>query len=246
MMKKRRRNPHLIESSSSEKTERSKPPKDVLGLGQHLVHELGFDDHRDTLGRWMAHHVAELIQETEKASTPTSRLKARKSASETILKIWEHRKSLPGNAYPLAPYEDVIKVLNLLRPDNNPFSFFKHRPDIKRNQIAADLFDNLSRLVIALLLMNISSRKNSAEASAAAIKALPKTEQDVFVALRQWHDIFVAPPKISGRRGKSKRGSDGVKVNLNEAALQLVGSITTALIELRTELELADEQNAKH
>lgn len=194
----------------------------------------------------MAHHIAELIDKAKHVSSSAERAKAHKIATETILKIWEHRRLLPGNAYPLAPYEDVIKVLNLLRPDNNPFSYFQHRPDIKRNQLAADLFDNLSRLVIALLLMNMSSRKNSAEASAAAIKALPKTEQDVFVALHQWHDIFVAPPKSSGRQGKSKRGSGGVKVNLKEAALQLVGSITTALIELRTELELGDEQSAKH
>jgi hypothetical protein len=29
-----------------------KQPKDVLGLGRHLVRELGFEDRRDTLDAW--------------------------------------------------------------------------------------------------------------------------------------------------------------------------------------------------
>ena len=93
-----------------------KLPRDVLALGRHLVRELGFDDQRDTLGRWMAHHLAELINKAENGATGTERVRARKNATETILKIWEHRASLPGNAYPLAPYKDILKVLDRLRP----------------------------------------------------------------------------------------------------------------------------------
>src|SRR5438094_3949598 len=92
MTKKKRRSPYSIKSSSSEKTERSKPPKDVLGLGQHLVREVGFGSHRDTLGRWMAHHIAELIDKAKHASSLAERAKTCKIATETILKIWEHRK----------------------------------------------------------------------------------------------------------------------------------------------------------
>jgi hypothetical protein len=71
--------------------EPSKPPKDVLGLGRHLVRELGFEDGVDTLGRWMAHHLAELIDKAENGVCATERVEARKSATETILKVWEHR-----------------------------------------------------------------------------------------------------------------------------------------------------------
>ena len=79
--KKKRKSRDSTGSSSSEKTESSKPPKDVLGLGQHLVRELGFDDQRDTLGRWMAHHVAELINDAKKGSTAAARSTARKTAT---------------------------------------------------------------------------------------------------------------------------------------------------------------------
>ena len=67
------------------------------------MRELGFEDRVDTLGRWMAHHLAELIDTAESGVTATERLKARKSATETILKIWEHpgittRQSVPARA----------------------------------------------------------------------------------------------------------------------------------------------------
>lgn len=98
MTKKRQRKLGSTESSSSGEMVISKPSKDVLGLGRHLVRELRFEDGVDTLGRWMAHHLAELIDEAESGSTPAERLRARKSATETILKIWEHRASLPGRS----------------------------------------------------------------------------------------------------------------------------------------------------
>ena len=123
MTKKKKRKLNSIELFSSEEMELSRPPKDVLGLGRHLVRELDFDD-GDTLGRWMAHHLAELIHEAENGANGEIRSKVRKEATETILNIWRHRASLPGKAYPLALYKDVLQVLGRLRPTENPFPYF--------------------------------------------------------------------------------------------------------------------------
>src|SRR5258705_10014373 len=109
MIKKKRRSPISTESSSSVKTVRSKPPKNVLGLGRHLVRELNLDDGIDTLAKWMAHHVAELIKDAETAPSGEKRSRASKRATETILKIWEHRELLPSYAYPLARYNEVLR-----------------------------------------------------------------------------------------------------------------------------------------
>jgi hypothetical protein len=237
LTKKRARSRDSTESSCSEETEPSKAPTDVLGLGQHLVHELGLNNQRDTLARWMAHHVAELINDAKKGSTPAARSTARKTATETILKIWEHRTSLPGEAYPLAQYKDLLKILVLLQPDGNPFKHFGHHADAKREQLAANLFDNLSRLIICLLLMRVRTGKKSSKMDAAAIKALNRREQQVFKALQQWGQVFVSASKVSGQTRKRQKGTDTSKVKLDEVAVGWIASITTTLAELRTELQ---------
>lgn len=220
--------------------EPSKPPKDVLGLGKHLVRELGFEDGVDTLGRWMAHHLAELINEAENGATASQRSKASKKATETILKLWEHRKLLPGRAYPLAPYKDVLTVLHRLRPDNNPFWYYSRHPEAKRDQLAAILFDHLTRLIIALLLMRVPSDAESAGVNSTAAEALSDEEQQVLRAIQEWFDLL-APTKNSGRRRKSKKDSNGAEINLNEVAVKLIDSISINLAELRSEFQVGEE-----
>lgn len=216
-----------------------------MELGRHLVRELGYEDQRDTLGRWMAHHLAEVITKAENGVTAAERLRARKSATEAILKIWEHRASLPGNAYPLAPYKELLKVLDRLQPDNNPFRYFGPPAETKREQLAADLFDGLARLIIALLLMKLPAGQDSTTV-AAAIEALSETEQQVLRALQQWAELFTSTDKSTRRTRKSKKDGSAAKVNLNEVAVSLLDSITTTLVELRSELQEIGPQQMNH
>jgi hypothetical protein len=216
-----------------------------LGLGQHLVRELGFEHGVDTLGRWMAHHLAELIDKAENGVTAAERSRARKNTAETILKIWEHRATLPREAYPLAPYKELLKVLDRLRPDDNPFRYFGPPAETRREQLAANLFDSLSRLIIALLLMKVSDLEEAVKVDNAVVDALSETEQRVLTAIQQWSDLFAPLPKSSRRTRKSKQGG-GARVNLNKAAVSLIDSITTTLAELRSELQVPGRQLVNH
>ena len=236
MTRKKQRRRDSIRLSSSGEIGQSKPPKDVLGLGRHLVSELGVEEGVDTLQRWMAHHLAELIDKAENGSTAAERIKARKSAAETILKVWKHRALLPGKAYPLASYQDVLKVLDLLRPGDNPFRYFGRHAEKKRDQLAVTLFDRLSRLIIALLLMKVAPDGRSTDVRSTAIKALSKTERHVMRALQQWGELFVSTEKRSGRARNSKRDGGATSVNLNEEALRLISDITSTLGELQSDL----------
>jgi hypothetical protein len=220
----------------------SKLPKDVLGLGRHLVRELGFEEGVDTLGRWMAHHLAELIDKAENGITLAERSKAHMSAMETILKVWEHRASLPRKAYPLAPYEELLKLLDRLRPGDNPFRCFGPPAETKRDSLAAELFDGLSRLIIALLLMKLPPETESAHMDTAAIEALSETEQHVLSTLRQWGELFMSTDKSTERTRKGKKDRDAAKVNLDEAAVGLIDRIMTTLVELRGRLQETGRQ----
>jgi len=88
-----------------------------LELGQYLVRELDFEGGVDTLGRWMAHYLAELIDEAENSSTVAKRTRARKEAATTILKIWDHRSSLPGKA--VNPGEAAIRLIDSITTNLN-------------------------------------------------------------------------------------------------------------------------------
>jgi hypothetical protein len=198
---------------------------------------LGFEDGVDTLGRWMAHHVAELIDKAEHGATEAERARARGNATETILKIWEHRSSLPGHGYPLAPYQELLKVLDRLRPDDNPFRYVGYHAGTKQEQLAADLFDSLTRLIIALLLMKLPPGKESAKVGDAALDALGEIEQRVLNALQQWSELFTSTSKSSGRTRKDKGSSGGAAVDLNEVAIGLIDGTMTTLVELRNELQ---------
>lgn len=206
-----------------------------MDLGRYLVRELGIEDGVDTLGRWMAHHLAELIDHAENAETVTGRAKARKQAVATILKVWEHRKSLPGKAYPLTPYEDVMAVLARLHPGNNPFRYPSLGTGARKEQLAADLFDNLTRLVIALLLMKLSPAIWSTKLDATVIKALNKQEQYILVSLNQWGGLLISTDENGHRPRRHKKLSPPAEVNLDEVASQLIDNIMESLVELRRE-----------
>ena len=77
----------MKESSSSEPTAQSETSRGVLELGQALVAELGLDTETDTLARWMAHYIAELL-EAAKASGRTEGSAEHVACAQAILALW--------------------------------------------------------------------------------------------------------------------------------------------------------------
>ncbi len=205
-----------------------------MGLGQYLVHELDFEEGVNTLGRWMAHYLAELINEAENGSTVAKRTRARKEAAVTILKIWNHRMSLPGRAYPLSPYMDLLRKIDRLHLNNNPFRYIGQDTANKKGVFAVELFDGLSRLIISLLLMDTDFREESEEINPVAIAAMDETEQRLLTALQNWADLFESSEDSLGPKRTSKNIT---KIDLGKAALRLIDSISTNLEELRSELQ---------
>lgn len=228
-----------IDSSSSGEMEQSKPPKDVLGLGRHLVRELKLKDRGDTLGLWMAHHIADLIKAAEKEGSPVKRRKAAKEATETILKIWEHRESLPSYAYPLALYDDLFRVLDRLQPSDNPFRY-GHDLGARTDQLAERLFYSLSSLIICLLLMKPLSLHKAETIDETVLEALSEEERKVWEALQKWSEIFGSESDPKQSAGASEAQTELPVVDLKEMALNLMTEIKDSVDELRTEFEKKD------
>jgi predicted GNAT family N-acyltransferase len=95
----------------------TRTPSEILELGKTIVKEMGLDDDTDTLGRWMCHHVAGLIDQAANGQSDQARLTAQRDAVSTILALWEKRVALPGNAYPLARFKYLLQCLAATSPD---------------------------------------------------------------------------------------------------------------------------------
>lgn len=205
---------------------------DVLALGRHLVQELGLTDGTDTLGRWMAHHIAELINLVENASTEPARRQAQQQVSDTILRLWRHRAALPGqNTYPLKSLMPMLQVIERLHPSAYPSVIMPYSYERQVDELAAVVFDRLTRLVITLLLMKAPANVWSDEINPAAFDALAPEEQQVIIAVREWMALLPPLPNRSQQTDHNEQG-----INLPHTATALIDDAMKSLSELREAL----------
>lgn len=104
--------------------ELSSRDKAILNLGIKLTKELGLDEGVDTLSRWMAHYIAELIQDVENANND-EKPKKLDSCRDAILVLWRHRYELPYGKRPFHEIEPILRALESLDPENDMPRYFR-------------------------------------------------------------------------------------------------------------------------
>lgn len=154
----------------------------MLVLGHHLATELGFADSCDTLGKWMSHHLAEVISNAENEEDLEKKSEYQHQAVELILKVWKHRSSLNGDAYPLARFKDIISSLSILSPEANVWE--RNRLG-KYHSLAADTFSMLTDLFRALHFIEFVSLKSVRNMQVPPL-ALSDDEQQLYDFLTSW------------------------------------------------------------
>lgn len=118
-----------------------------MELGRFIAKQLKADDGVDTLGRWMAHYLAEQLEAASKA-TGTKKDKLERDVSDLILRIWAQRHSLPGNVSPLASYEKAANVLAAIRSGAGAFAPWRTPPASRTASLALECFDLASKLAL--------------------------------------------------------------------------------------------------
>lgn len=119
-------------SSSEPMVERIRSDS-VLTLGKKLVDELGLDQSVDTLGRWMAHYVAEKMEAAESAAGEDHNRKM-SECSDAILKLWAHRSELQNDQRPFKEFGQIFRVLQSLDIDDpTPRYFRRARSAVKQD-----------------------------------------------------------------------------------------------------------------
>ncbi|MBU0525852.1 MAG: hypothetical protein KJ945_07260 [Gammaproteobacteria bacterium] len=174
-----------------------KSPKDILALGQAIVRELELDDRGEVLQRWLAHHLAELITEAERADG-TAKGMAQQRAVELVLKLWTHRRALPERVDPLGGYREAISVLSRLKPEANPWARFRQIPG-RYDEALQEMFATLSRTVLSGLVL--TTARQTRPIRDAELDALEDEELFLSQELSRWmpnsRDAQVLPIKIT-------------------------------------------------
>lgn len=94
----------------------------VVALGKRLVAELRLNDSSDTLGRWMAHYVAELIKTAEGSDKKAEA--ARRECADIILQLWRHVDCFPRGKRLFENLQPILAALESLKPDNDRPRYF--------------------------------------------------------------------------------------------------------------------------
>ncbi|WP_181785491.1 hypothetical protein [Streptomyces phytophilus] len=141
----------------------------TLELGKDIANDLA--DH-DILGRWMAHHISDLIMRAE--TSPLDEADdIRRATAATILELWRHRATLPVEYPPMASFEPVFRTLARLSEPQDPWSFYRtfspgREPDegdmssipLLRNALALeDAVRGVVRHVVALASRESANRE---------------------------------------------------------------------------------------
>ena len=151
-----------------------------MALGEKIVRELELTDGVDTLGKWMAHHLASLIEDAE--GSDGTQTAARQEAVDLIFRLWEHRASMPGTADPMSALNGAIGVLDRIGPNSSPF--YRRSQDMLERDLAS-LFDSLRKLVAHGVIL-VAGQKEIPEYTADTFEHLAEEEQQFIMALGGW------------------------------------------------------------
>ena len=99
-------------------TEPSERYTAIVQLGKKLVEELALNNSVDTLGRWMAHHIAELIYDAENTTDDTMRIAKHMEIRDSVWAFWTNRYELPFGNKPFKELEPILRALESLDPES--------------------------------------------------------------------------------------------------------------------------------
>jgi hypothetical protein len=156
----------------------------IISLGKHLAEELERGEHPDTLSRWMAHYIAQLITEAEN-STGIKKKAIEKECFNTILKLWEYKSSFPDGKKPFERFEVIFKTLEKLSPDNRNMFFYENQqeniPDddiIKQLMKAIQIIDEAARVWIEYILKDAAELASDEKIKKWLTIAIPTKKRD--------------------------------------------------------------------
>lgn len=155
-------------------------------------------DTHDTLGRWMAQYIADLITRVEHAPAGPEREELRRECAGEILRLWSHRRTISSDERPMATYEALHRALARLDPKAPPWAFYR-RFDAENTptpeQVASNALlstalavESAARDVVRSLIYSAAQVASTKEAR--WVKLARKLPDDEFSFLKSLDDLM--------------------------------------------------------
>lgn len=217
-------------------TEPSERYTAIIKLGKKLVEELALNDSVDTLGRWMAHHIAELIYDAENTTDETARIAKQLKIRDSVWAFWANRYELPIGNKPFKELEPILRALRSLDPENQqPRYFFPYpgQANIEKESTesqkwlkTAESIDSTSKILIDYCL------------SLAAENAIDKSQEWVELAQKAGldEDIDLIEFRVFQLRGNPSNKSN--PNNVQRRILEKRQKKLAAFLSLATQLDV--------
>ena len=180
----------------------------------------------------MSHHLAEMMARVEHEKDTEKKEKYQQQTVDLILKIWEHRNSLNGYAYPLTRFKSIIDSLSILSPEANVWE--RNRLG-KYESLAADSFSMVVDLSRTLHFIEFVSLK-SVRSKKVPPAVLSDEEQKIYDFLTNW-----AEEELEFRLSE---GSSSDRTDFENAAgsvCNFIDKLCEKLNELKSEISGKDK-----
>lgn len=192
-----------------------------MELGETILRELNLEGTNDNLSRWLAHHIAELMDAAKKeqdSGTPTHSNQAAHACRDAILQLWQHRTHWP-TGWPPARALKMAELLDRLDDEDS------YAPWRDQNLLTV-LHATHHRLLGALVDYVVSVEDGTVEA--AWLKRFPgQLSADEVVLLTRAVETGTRLAQLS--QDQTERDSEGIDpvLRLAEAYRNLIADALT-------------------
>ena len=107
------------DTSSSTNTAPATNYEQILELGKQLSDQL---DPHDILGRWMSHHIADLVCRADEA-VDDAKQPAQQAAADAIMTLWGRRDGAPWRQKPHRDFKRIFAALERLAPEPGQWGY---------------------------------------------------------------------------------------------------------------------------
>ena len=180
----------------------------------------------------MSHHLAEMMDRVEREKNTEKKEEYQQQTVTLILKIWDHRSSLNGHAYPLTRFKKIIDSLSILSPEANVWD----RNRLGRYEsLAADSFSMVGDLYRILHFIEFDSLK-SIRSKQVPPSVFSDEEQELYDFLTTW-----AEKEIDFRSSNSTSSDKKELVNATDSVCDFIDKLCVKLNELKNEISGKDK-----